>query len=116
MPESVHNVTASMDSRSAGTPWTRHSWRTTRDRAGLREDYRKVRAVSIKDLRRPRALASGRSRGISGGLTGFRAAALVLLASTSVSLAQVGDPGTGGDPIEETWRYLMDLFRMILGL
>ncbi|MDQ7014691.1 MAG: hypothetical protein Q9O74_12480 [Planctomycetota bacterium] len=47
--------------------------------------------------------------------SGFRTAAFALLATASVAMAQVEEMAPAGDPIEETWRYLVELFRMILG-
>ena len=41
---------------------------------------------------------------------------MVLLANASLAVADPGGVGTGGDPIDETWRYLVELFRMLLGL
>ncbi len=46
----------------------------------------------------------------------FAAAGFALLATASVAMAQVEEQTPAGDPIEETWRYLVELFRMILGL
>lgn len=47
---------------------------------------------------------------------GFGAAAMVLLANASVAFGQSIEEAPAGDPIEETWRYLVELFRMLLGL
>lgn len=79
--------------------------------------YRKVHAVSIKDLRWPRPVSSDAGRRVCGGwLTSLRAGAMVLLANASLAVADPGGVVTGGDPIDETWRYLVELFRMLLGL
>ena len=43
-------------------------------------------------------------------------AAGLLLANASVAFGQAIEEAPAGDPIEETWRYLVELFRMILGL
>lgn len=44
------------------------------------------------------------------------AAAFALLTTASVAMAQVEEMAPAGDPIDETWRYLVELFRMILGI
>ncbi|MCC7390649.1 MAG: hypothetical protein IT431_18020 [Phycisphaerales bacterium] len=73
--------------------------------------------MSIKDLRRPGPVSSGAGRRVGGGgLARLGAGALVVLATASVALADPGGVVTGGDPIDETWRYLVELFRMLLGL
>lgn len=77
-------------------------------------DYRKVHAVNMSNLRRrPDAPSDTGARFCLGRLG---AAAFVLLANATVAVAQSTNTPAGGDPLEETWRYLMDLFRMIIGL
>jgi len=41
---------------------------------------------------------------------------MVMLANASVVFGQSIEEAPAGDPIEETWRYLVELFRMVLGL
>jgi hypothetical protein len=48
--------------------------------------------------------------------TKIHTAAFLLLTSTSAAYSQVQESAPAGDPIEDTWRYLVELFRMILGL
>ena len=72
--------------------------------------YRKDAAVSITNLR------SRRHHATPFSASGFRTAAFALLATASVAIAQVEEQAPIGDPIEETWRYLVELFRMILGI
>ena len=51
-----------------------------------------------------------------GRAAGLGVAAMVMLANASVVLGQSIEEAPAGDPIEETWRYLVELFRMVLGL
>lgn len=78
--------------------------------------YRKAHAVSMKNLGRRHAAASSAVRGGSGRLAGLGAAAFVLLANASLAFGRPAGPVGAGDPLDETWQYLLDLFRMILGL
>ncbi len=90
--------------------------------------YRKDAAVSITNLRSrlPHLAVRSRtpvpaSRGPTAhcpalfSASGLRTAGFALLATASVAMAQVEEQAPAGDPLEETWRYLVELFRMILG-
>lgn len=65
--------------------------------------------------RRDRVASSGGAQTERGGLpAGMMVAGMVLLVNASVAFGKTIEQA--GDPIEDTWEYLVELFRMMLGL
>jgi len=70
--------------------------------------------VNVKSRECARGTSGG--AGVRGRAAGLGVAAMVMLANASVVFGQSIEEAPAGDPIEETWRYLVELFRMVLGL
>lgn len=56
-----------------------------------------------------------RDRGRSWSLRA-RVGLAYVVTTMGAAAAMAQPPGEPGGPIEETWRYLVDMFRMLLGL